>query len=180
MRIVGGKYRSRLLITPKDEKVRPTSDITREAVFNILQTMINDAIFLDLFAGSGAMGIEAISRGAKEVFFCDNDKNSIALVKTNLQAINEEGTIIFRDYKSCLSELNGKKFDIIYIDPPYTDKCIKECLKLILENGLLSKSGYVIYESLANKDEKVTIDGFVIAKQKKYGKVMIDVYEQII
>lgn len=173
MRIIAGKHRGRKLIAPKDEKVRPTSDRIRESIFNILQWNIIDKVVLDLFAGTGAMGLEAISRGAKAVFN-DNDRESIALIKHNLKALNEQAEIFNLDYADAIERLKGRKFDIIFLDPPYK-KDIKHVLTLIKCADLLMDNGIIVYER--SSDIECVYDKYIIKDQRKYGKTALDFLE---
>lgn len=178
MRIVSGKYRGRKLNSPKNNDVRPTSDMIKESVFNIIQNNIPNCRFLDLFAGSGAIGIEALSRGAKEVVFVDNNKESLAIVKSNLDLIGESAKIIYKDYSNALAELQGLAFDIIYIDPPFVFRDINAILTLIDKYNILSDTGIVVYESLYDSGEKEKAENFVLIKSKKYGTISIDIYSK--
>lgn len=179
MRVIGGKYRGRKLIAPQDEKVRPTTDKVKESVFDIIQFRVADCAFLDLFAGSGGMGIEAISRGANRVVFADYSSTSLKLLKSNLELINADSYVIRRgDYKGVLQSLKGEKFDIIYLDPPYALKCLEDCVQIISDNDLLNDGGILIYEHL-NADTAIDkINSLVLIKSKKYGIIRVDIYER--
>lgn len=180
MRVVAGKHRSRPLFSPKNQDVRPTSDMIKESVFNIIQNDVIGCKFLDLFAGSGAIGIEAISRGAEQVVFVDNSKESLAIVKKNLEMLKEEAQVINGSFEYALQRLKNGNFDIIYLDPPFAYTDIANILKLIKENNVLSDSGIVVYESLYNAkadNSYKTVQGFNIIKSKKYGTIAIDIYE---
>ncbi len=120
MNIIGGEFRGRKLHSPKGDKTRPTSAILRKAVFDICRSEIEGALFLDLFAGSGAMGLEALSRGAKLSVFIDKDKNAIQCIKANIAALKleDQAKVIMGDVLAALRRLNTH-FNIIYIDPPY-------------------------------------------------------------
>jgi 16S rRNA (guanine(966)-N(2))-methyltransferase RsmD len=150
MRIIGGKYRSRVLAEFAGENVRPTSDRAREALFNILALKIYGARVLDLFAGSGALGIESLSRGAKEVVFNDFSKDSIAIVKKNLTTLKipvggVEAKVVQGDYLACLEQARGQ-FDLIFIDPPYALHIENRILDLIKKYNVLAKDGLIIVE----------------------------------
>lgn len=123
MHIFSGLYKSRKIITPKGEKTRPTSGRLREALFNICQGEVEGASFLDLFAGSGAMGLEALSRGAKQATFVDNSKESIRCIQANLTALGvvKMGEVVYGDAFDAMKKLakRGRCFDVIYADPPY-------------------------------------------------------------
>ena len=177
MRVVAGKHRSRPLYSPKNSDVRPTTDMVNESIFNIIQNDVIGSKFLDLFAGSGAIGIEAISRGAEKVVFVDNSKESISLIKQNLQMLKEEAQVIFGDFEYALTRLKNSDFDIIFLDPPYNFKDIKKILDTIKANNVLAPSGIVIFESLYEKDFDKNVDGYKIIKSKKYGITAIDIYE---
>ena len=174
MRIVGGKYKSRVLERIKEDNIRPTSDMVRESLFNILQNVIYGAKFLDLFCGSGAMGIEALSRGARSATFNDASRASIALLKKNLEKlkVDEEYKICNLDALTLLK--NGDKYDIIYIDPPYkTDLGIRS---LQLVGGALSDNGIAIFE-----DEKPfdgVVDGLTVYDKRKYGRVHLTFFKK--
>ncbi len=174
MRIVGGKHRSRPLYTPKDDSVRPTTDLLRESVFNILQWDIKDKTFLDLFAGSGAMGLEAMSRGAVSVFN-DASRDSIALIKKNLDYLKEKAEVLNMDYQRALLRLKGRQFDYVFLDPPYGKYSPSQLLKDIASSAILAQNGMVIYESKIEEPAE-TYDGFEIKDRRTYGKSAITFY----
>ena len=167
MRVVAGKHRSRPLFAPKNNDIRPTTDMIKESIFNIIQNDVIGSKFLDLFAGSGSIGIEAISRGAEKVVFADSNKESINLIKKNLQMLKEDSTIIFGSYDYALSRLKNSEFDIIFLDPPYTSGLAESVCKKIVEYGLLNKKGYMIWERSAEIDIN-DISGLYVIKQKSY------------
>lgn len=175
MRIIGGKYRSRVLAEFPGEDVRPTSDRAKESLFNILALKLYGARVLDLFAGSGSLGLESLSRGAKEVVFNDMSKDSLAIVKKNLAALKipvngEEAKVTQGDYLSCLSMQRGK-FDLIFLDPPYRFDYGKAALETIAQKGLLSENGIAVYERDRSFDGEV--DGLEKYDERKYGKTYI-------
>ncbi len=169
MRIIGGKYRSRVLSDFAGESVRPTSDRAREALFNILAYKTQGARVLDLFSGSGALGLESLSRGAREVVFNDRDESSLAILKKNIAALKiSEGVKILRlDYEACLTQV-APPFDMIFIDPPYRMDYGERALELIAERGLLSENGIAVYERDRAFEGK--IDGLEQYDERKYGK----------
>lgn len=179
MRIISGKYRGKKLLSPKDERVRPTTDMVKENVFNLLPRDFQTLTFLDLFAGSGAIGIEAISRGAKRVVFVDRDRESMEYVRRNLTLIGEKAETMTSDYLSAISKLKGSKFDIIYIDAPYNMMIIDEVLTAVKANALISDNGLVVYESLAKTNQKSGLNDYELMKSRKYGSVIIDIYRPI-
>lgn len=174
MRIIGGKHRGRVLKTFEGEAVRPTSDRAREALFNVLQNEIFDSVFYDGFAGSGAVGLEALSRGAKKVVLTDVSSESVKLIKSNAALLKETPTILNVDCVSFLSSTD-EKFDIIFFDPPYKKDDGELALKIIAERDILSKEGVAVLE----KDrEGVEISGLDKQKIKKYGKAHITFYKK--
>lgn len=180
MRIISGKYRGKKLLSPKDDRVRPTTDMVKENVFNLLGGDVADSSFLDLFAGSGAIGIEAISRGAKRVVFVDKDRESMEYVRRNLSLIGESAETMTSNYLSAINKLNGDKFDIIYVDAPYDMHIIDDVLTAIKSNDILTLNGQVLYESLAKTNQKSGLTDYELAKSRKYGSVVIDIYRPII
>ena len=134
MRIISGKARGTKLYTLEGLNTRPTLDRVKESLFNIIQNYLNNAIVLDLFSGSGALGIESISRGAKKAILCDNNYNAITIIMKNIEKchIENDTEIIYKDYKKCLNSLN-EKVDIIFIDPPYKKNIAVESVKIIMK-----------------------------------------------
>lgn len=180
MRIIGGKFRSRILAEFAGENVRPTSDRAREALFNILSLKIYGARVLDLFAGSGALGLESLSRGAKEVVFNDVSKDSVAILKKNLSTLKilvngEEAKVLNMDYLSCLERVDGA-FDLIFLDPPYRFDYGKIALEKIAKKGLLSENGIAMYESDHPFDGK--IEGLELYDERKYGKAYLTFFKR--
>ena len=172
MRIIGGKFRSRVLVEFAGEDVRPTSDRAKEALFNILSLKLYGARVLDLFAGSGALGLESLSRGAKEVVFNDCAKASLAIIKKNLAALKitpngEEAKLMNCDYLVCLEQVRGQ-FDIIFIDPPYRFDFGEKALQKIAERKLLTENGIAVYER--DRSFEGEIEGLEKYDERKYGK----------
>ena len=179
MRIIGGKFKSRILKEFSGEKVRPTSDRAKEALFNILSLKLYGARVLDLFSGSGALGLESFSRGAKEVTFNDVSKDSLAILKSNLQTLNlsvgNEIKIYNYDYAVCLDVVQPP-FDIIFIDPPYQLDYGKKALEKIAQKGLLSDNGIAIYER--DRAFEGEIDGLEKYDERKYGKAFLTFFRR--
>lgn len=171
MRIISGKYKGKILKSPKSENIRPTLDMVKQAFFTKFQFEILDCSFLDLFGGSGAIGIEAVSRGAKSVVICDNSEDSIKLIRQNASTLQEDIDIKLIDYKKFL-KTNTTKFDFIYIDPPYGHVlAYNSALKIIKENTQLNPNGIVVCEH--NQDIKFNYEGYSILDEKKYGTVIL-------
>ena len=172
MRIIAGKHKGRKLNAFDGVDIRPTSDRAREALFNTLQNDIFGAAFYDGFAGSGAVGIEALSRGAV-VTMTDVSPKSIKLIKDNLALIGEKADVLQEDCIGFLKRTD-KKFDVIFLDPPYALDVLENALRVIGERKILTENGLVIVE----KDEwvAVEVDGLKFLKEKKYGKAKFTYY----
>lgn len=166
MRVISGKYKGRKLAEFEGKNVRPTSDRAKEGVFSVLQFEIAGKSFYDGFCGSGAMGIEALSRGAKEVVFTDSSLSSCNLTKKNLKLIGENSSVINSDCVSFLRSCRNK-FDIIFLDPPYASKEGLIALEVIAKREILNDNGIVIMESGSAVNR--VIEGLFIEKRKKYG-----------
>lgn len=145
MRIVAGRYRGRRLTPPSDDSVRPTTDRIKETVFNILQWDVEGARVLDLFAGSGALGIECLSRGAAEVVFADKSPASIALIRQNLKGIEGSYRVLTADFTGVLRSADGR-FDLIFIDPPYKSGLGELAVDAAFDLGRVAEGGTVVYE----------------------------------
>lgn len=180
MRIIGGKFRSRLLAEFKGEDVRPTSDRAKESLFNILSLRIFGARALDLFSGSGALGLECLSRGAKEVVFNDVSKDSLAILKKNLATLKipvngDEAKVYNYDFSVCLDAVRGQ-FDFIFLDPPYRFDYGKTALEKIAKNDLLSENGIAVYER--DRPFEGEIEGLEKYDERRYGKAYITFFKR--
>jgi 16S rRNA (guanine(966)-N(2))-methyltransferase RsmD len=155
MRIIGGRYKGKKLLSPKNDKTRPTSDRVKEAIFNIIFDKVEDAVVIDAFSGSGALGIEALSRGAKKVYFIDKDYLAAELIKRNLEDLEGDRKIIRAEAKTAFRSLAGEgvKADLIFLDPPYSAGLYEGAVKDIADNNLLDTDGLVILEK-ASTDKK--------------------------
>ncbi|MDE6275607.1 MAG: 16S rRNA (guanine(966)-N(2))-methyltransferase RsmD [Clostridia bacterium] len=171
MRVISGKYRGKRLDSPIDNDVRPTGDKVKESIFNVIQFDVAGSRFLDLFCGSGSMGIEAISRGASYTLFADVSKSSIALTQGNLKGINEAHKVVGRDFRDTLYTADGK-WDFIFVDPPYKTDYIGDICKAVVERDMLADGGYIIYEH-SDKEYELP-DCMFIAKRKTFGIVTVD------
>ena len=182
MRIVAGYYKGYKLQTFQGSDIRPTPDRVREAVFNIIGTKIVGAEFLDLFAGTGAIGIEAISRGAQGVTLVEIDKKAIALIQENLKKIrlNENINIIKMDCLQALKllNLNKKRFDIIFLDPPYYKDNIFKILYEIDNSNILLEGALIIIQHSTREEIKMNFKKLVPFKEKKYGNTRITILEE--
>lgn len=179
MRIIGGKYRSRVLAEFEGEAVRPTSDRVKESLFNILSLRLIGSRVLDLFSGSGALGLESLSRGAREVLFNDCAKASVAILKKNLAAlkvsVGEEAKVSNCDYLVCLEQARGQ-FDVIFIDPPYRFDYGEKALACIARRGLLSENGVAVYER--DRSFAGEVEGLEKYDERKYGKIYLTFFRR--
>lgn len=180
MRIISGTNKGMKLYAPEGDSVRPTSDKIKEAIFNMLGYIDDEAVILDLFSGSGGIGIEFLARGAKQCYFVDLSHKSLSYVKKNLELskFKEKAKIISSDYEKAILNLSNEniKFDYIFADPPYALNCGSNIANKVIENNLLKKDGTLIIET--DKSEKVieNIDTDVIKyKEKIYGRTRISI-----
>lgn len=176
MRVISGKYKGKSLIGFNIDGTRPTMDRVKESLFGIIQNNIKNSTVLDLFAGSGSLGIEAISNGAKTCYFVDNNIELINIIKQNTSFINENINIFKSDYKTALEMFKNSniKFDIIFLDPPYKMNLINDCLEKIYKYNLLSINGIIVCEY---ESEDVYSNYFNLIKAKKYGSKNISIYK---
>ena len=176
MRIISGKYKGRNLEGYNMVGTRPTMDRVKESLIAMIQSKIKNSICLDLFAGSGSIGLELLSNGASSCYFVDNNKKVIDTIKNNIDKIKVEDNtyLILSDFNKALKNFKEQKlkFDIIFLDPPYKNNYIKECLKLIEEYELLNEDGIVICEYEFEKFES----NLKVYKDKKYGSKNIIIY----
>lgn len=177
MRVISGKSRGKKLVALEGSNTRPTLDRVKEALFNKIQFKVKDAVVLDLFAGTGALGIEALSRGAKEVVFCDNVSEAIKVIKTNVENTKnlDKATIINKDYNVVLDDMSNKKFDIVFLDPPYkTSLAIQALQKIIMSNMLTEDAVAIIETDDIEKEKEISkISGIEIFDKRKYGSVWL-------
>lgn len=172
MRVISGKYKGKVLKGFDIDGTRPTMDRVKESLFAIIQNDIKDAVCLDLFAGSGSLGIEALSNGAKKCYFVDNGKYILNILKHNLKDM-DSSIIIEKHYHQALKSFN-EKFDIIFLDPPYKDNLIGKAIKDIIEYDLLNDNGLIICEY---ETEEFTCNLNII-KENKYGSKKIRIYRK--
>lgn len=174
LRVISGEYRGRHLKQPSFSISRPTSDRTKEAVFSMIQFELKNSIVLDLFSGSGALSIEAVSRGAMKSFAVDNNSEAVKVINENVNNLNINNiSVIKSDVDNYLKRISGTKFDFIFMDPPYLDiELYNETLITINELGLLKTTGLIILETSKPWEIKIP-EGLVIQKKKKYGKANI-------
>lgn len=180
MRIITGKAKGITLKTPKGDNTRPTAERVKEAVFSMLQFDIEGRAVLDLFAGSGQMGLEALSRGASSATFVDKSKEAVNLIKENLEKtrLTESGAVFQCDYLEFIKRNIGKSYDIIIIDPPYALKMYNPALKALLDANMIKSTTLIVCESGAEEIFNGDINlqtKFETAKQSKYGNTFITI-----
>lgn len=176
MRVIAGDYKGRKLQPPADNSVRPTTDKVKEALFSILTEKIWGSRVLDLFSGTGNLGIEALSRGASECIFGDNSRDSLRLIKNNIAHCKAEGArVIPGDFKKILMNLDGQ-FDIILLDPPYGQGFLEPCFELIRQQDLLAEGGCIVAEHRREEKMPDELYGFEKVKERKYGVIMLSIY----
>lgn len=180
MRIISGKRRGYKLQAPSGDSTRPTTDRVKESLFNIIQMRFPCGSVLDLFAGSGALGIEALSRGAEHAVFAERDREAYQTVLKNLTGSGLKGSaeLFMNDAFELLAELSGKRsFDMIFLDPPYNRGLLNKALGMISDCGLLADGGIIVAETEAGGEEPADV-GFEIIKTAKYGKTVITVMQR--
>lgn len=179
MRIISGKLRGRRLASPSDRRVRPTSDKVKEAIFSmILEYIDQDSVCVDLFSGTGNLGLEAISRGAKRVYFGDRSKDSVALTRQNVKhcQAEDQAVILFGDYARVLDRIS-EKADVIFLDPPYMEGILTDALQAIMSRELLGPGGVIVAEHGSRECLPDLLFGLAKKKEKKYGGISVTLYE---
>lgn len=179
MRIIAGSAKGIRLATPKNRGVRPTLDRVRESLFNILAPRLADALVLDLFAGTGAVGIEALSRGAETAWFIDNDDRALSLVRQNLRLakVEKQGRVLRRNLPGGLRDWTPAKgpFDIIYADPPHKFDDFQGLSGLVQQHGLLKSSGLLVLEHSSRRDVKLA-GPWHATRTQRFGETMLSFY----
>lgn len=176
MRVIAGQKRGKKLDRLKDEAVRPTTDKVKESVFNVIQFDVAGANFLDLFAGSGQIGIEALSRGARQATFVDENRAAISVIKKNLIATDfmARATVVNADSVLFLKKQRERLFDIAFLDPPYKSEDLDTALLLLPE--VMAKGGIIICEHPVDLDLPLDLANFRLNKAYKYGKIAVSIY----
>ena len=179
MRVITGKARGVLLKTPEGMLTRPTSDRVKEALFSIVNFDLPGANVLDLFAGTGQLGIEALSRGAKHAVFVDAREDACKIVRENLRRtkLENEAKVVRGDYLDYLRRCK-EKYDIILLDPPYAEVFLENALKCITEIDILQSGGIIITERPLGKELLLDFDGFARSKDYKYGNTLLTLYRK--
>ena len=171
MRVVSGKYRGKKLKEFELSTTKPTLDKVKEAMFDMIQFHVVDSVVLDLFAGTGALGIEAISRGAKKTYLVDNNSQAIKIIKENLKGVDEDYFLINQNGLEFLKSTN-EKFDIVLLDPPYKTDLGIRAIEILVEQNKLNNNAIILFETSNDLNIELEYPNFKITK-KKYGTVAV-------
>lgn len=179
MRVITGKARGVQLKTPDGELTRPTADRVKEALFSIINFDIPGAKVLDLFGGTGQLGIEALSRGAEQAVFVDAREDACSLIRENLKRTKlfQQGKVVRSDYLDYLKRCR-EQFDIIFLDPPYAEEFLENALKKITEIDILQSNGIIVTERPLGKELPFSFEGYERSKDYKYGKTLLTIYRK--
>ena len=179
MRVISGKARSVVLKAQNGMATRPTADRVKEALFSIIQFDLPGANVLDLFGGTGQLGIEALSRGAKHAVFIDIQHSACKVILENLNktGFSELAQVVCMDYEKYL-KCTSEKFDIILLDPPYAEVFLENSLNIITEIDILQTHGIIVTERPLGKELSLNFDGYLRSKDYKYGNVLLTLYRK--
>ena len=179
MRVITGKARGIVLKTPEGMLTRPTADRVKEALFSIIQFDLPGARVLDLFGGTGQLGIEALSRGASYAVFVDSREDACRLIKENLKRtkLSADASVIRADYQQYLKNCR-EQFEIIILDPPYAEVYLENALKMITEIDILQSGGIIIAERPVEKALPWDFEGYTRSRDYKYGKTLLAIYRK--
>ena len=179
MRVITGKARGVALKTPDGMATRPTADRVKEALFSIIQFDVPAAKVLDLFGGTGQLGIEALSRDAKSAVFVDEREDACKLIRENLKRtrLEQYARVVRSDYLAFL-KTTREKFDIIFLDPPYAEVFLENSLKMITEIDILQSGGIIVTERPLGKDLPCEFSGYTRSKDYKYSKTVLTIYRK--
>lgn len=177
LRIISGELKGKRLFSPKGVKIRPTADRIRESIFNILAPRIPDSVVLDLFAGTGALGIEALSRRASFAIFIDSDKEALAVIEKNVSACRLQGRvkIIRADIVKNNAALKNvyPPVDLVFMDPPYNKNLIKPALINLSASRFLQKNALIIIEHAMTETLPEYVEEYTLSDQRRYGKTLV-------
>lgn len=181
MRIISGRSRGLKLNAPKNNDIRPTTDRIKESLFNIINSYILDSSVLDLFAGTGSLGLECLSRGAKECVFVDSNKESINVLNSNIKKVNfiKESEVLNRDFNNALNFLKEKNrvFDLIFLDPPYYENMFIKAISNIDEFKLIHEDSMIVVEHDSKDEFPDKLGRLFKYKEKKYGSTTLTLYK---
>ena len=176
MRIISGKYKGRTLVAPKSD-TRPTLDRAKETLFNILAPQIPNAVVLDLFAGSGQLALECLSRGASRAILCDSGRDAVVAIKSNFAKVGEQPELYQCDYAACLARLSVK-VDLVFVDPPYKSGLYLQVLHKLQQLDMLSPNGTIVCEHGAEDALPSAAHGFCAYDERKIGSVKFTFYKR--
>ena len=179
MRVISGTARGVSLKTPDGLRTRPTADRVKEALFSIIQFDLPGATVLDLFGGTGQLGIEALSRDAKYAVFVDEREDACRLIRENLKRtrLESQARVLRSDYMEYLRSCR-EKFNIVFLDPPYAEVFLENSLKMITEIDILQTGGIIVAERPLGKDLSLEFPGYIRSKDYKYGKTLLTIYRK--
>ncbi len=177
MRVITGKYKGRALVAPKDG-TRPTLDRAKETLFNILNPLLQGAVVLDLFAGSGQLAIECLSRGSSRAIVCDNGFSARQAIKANFEKIGEKAEAYFCDYSECLRRIANVQLDLVLVDPPYKAGVYDEVMSQLVAQNVVKVGGVVVCEHSADDTLSDAI-GFEKFDERKVGTVKFTFYKRV-
>lgn len=180
MRVVGGEFGGRVLKAPRSDAIRPTQDRVREALFSMVQGEVAGADFLDLFAGCGSVGVEALSRGAASVTFVEADRRHLAVLKENLSTLRLSATVVAADCYRWLARYAGPGFSIGFADPPYAlgeERGYASVLKTLAERGVIRPQGLFVAEMTAVQRAEET-PGWELVRDRTYGKTRLSIWRR--
>lgn len=180
MRIIAGDFKGRRLESPENNDIRPTTDKVKEALFSIISAHVYDGVFVDLFSGTGNLGLEALSRGAAKCYFGDNSRQSIGIIKRNIEycKAKDRAVVYAGDYLNTLDKINDK-VDVFILDPPYEAGYYEKCFEKIRELDLLDEDGIIVAEHRFNLDLPEEMSGFVKIKERKYSHIVLSIYADV-
>lgn len=181
MRVISGYARGYSLKAPPGRLTRPTADRVREAIFNVIGPAIAGKTFLDLYAGSGAVGIEALSRGAKEVVFVEKNPRVAQVLRSNVKAIGagEEAKVMVVDAERACRKLHGRQFDIVFVDPPYDSGLLSIALKSVAQAGIMAREGILIAEASKREEFPRAQGQLVLVRKDRYGDTVVAYYRHL-
>ncbi|MDP8253565.1 MAG: 16S rRNA (guanine(966)-N(2))-methyltransferase RsmD [Candidatus Kaelpia aquatica] len=177
MQVISGRFKGLRVYAPLKSKISPTSSVVKRSIFDSLRDDVKNKVVLDLYAGSGALGIEALSRGGREAVFVENNLDSLGAIRKNIKPLNGVKTeVIAMDAAMAIRFLRGRKFDIIFIDPPYREKVIKSILLEISECDIVRKNSLVFTEHHKKEVVSSDIGVFRLVREKKYGDTVVSIF----
>lgn len=170
MRIITGKYKGRTLVAPKED-ARPTLDRTKETLFNVLNPKISGSVVLDLFAGSGQLALECLSRNASRAVLCDNSNNAVRAINANFQKVGETPELYKCDYSQCLARVANLDANLVFVDPPYKAGVYQDVLEKLQSHNVVAAGGTVVCEHAATDALPQKVGNFEVYDERKIGTV---------